>query len=102
MAPFFFALLGQCDAIGDSPPLRSSGAQHGERLVIALDDHFRALPHFLQHCVEIARQLGLADVDLRHIFDDTSSRSSASSFASRLAGRFRAQALSRIFWIRVS
>jgi hypothetical protein len=43
----------------------------GHRPVVLFDHNLGAGAHPFQHAVNIARELGLGDVQRRHIFDDT-------------------------------
>ena len=73
------ARVHYCYTLRDGPPSGFGRTQNRQGLMIAFHDHFGALPHLLQHGVQILRQLRFADVDLRHILEHTSSVSLTSS-----------------------
>ncbi len=53
--------------LGDRAARRSSRAQDGDGVVVVFYDDFGALANLLQDCGQILRELGLAEVELRHI-----------------------------------
>ena len=57
---------------------------HSHGPIILLDYNLGALPDFFQDGVQITCQFSLGDVDLRHIFDHTSSRCSTAVWLRRL------------------
>ena len=65
--------LRRCDAFVDRTSMKFRRLDQGQGCGISLNDDLSTLAHLFQYRVQIARQFGFANVELRHIFDDTSS-----------------------------